>query len=508
MIRGGPVVRRPQRVPGRAASADADRARRGQARRRRRHRSTTALAVARDAGRPRLLGEPRAGRALGRADRRGRRAAVERSTAAGGRASRTPGWRAPARWPCSPSRSGCSRTRRGRGAAASEALARPCRRTGRSPLMVGMGPSGDVDRTLDVGRLPARRRHCRSGSRCRRACVAPRRTARGSRIAGCGWSRAGTAATRRSRTTQPAEIDKAFVRCAKKLLEGNGRAVLRHARSAADRDPREPAGRATGGPPHSYEFAFFMGRQEGAQERLLAAGDRVRVYVPTARTGSSGSWEAWRSSRAVDRRRGAVAAAGRRRRPVVLARRRDVHADRRARRRRDGGDAGQRVPALRHAPARASSSPRSARSAPRSSARALRRRRSPTRSRRCAAPTSSSWSSSRRTWPPCSTRSGRRSSRARLVISIAAGIRTADHRGARAGRRQRRPRDAEHAGTVDRGVTGVSGGARCSPTALRARRAAARVGRRRRSRCPSPCRTRSRRSRAAGRPTCSTSPRR
>ena len=31
---------------------------------------------------------------------------------------------------------------------------------------------------------------------------------------------------------------------------------------------------------HSYEFALFMGRQEGAQERLLEAGERVRVYVP------------------------------------------------------------------------------------------------------------------------------------------------------------------------------------------------------------------------------------
>ena len=25
---------------------------------------------------------------------------------------------------------------------------------------------------------------------------------------------------------------------------------------------------------------MFLGRQEGAQERLLAAGERVRVYVP------------------------------------------------------------------------------------------------------------------------------------------------------------------------------------------------------------------------------------
>ena len=78
---------------------------------------------------------------------------------------------------------------------------------------------------------------------------------------------------------QPIEIDKAFVRCAKVLLRGDGDP------SFATHDPRlieivqSLVGRY-GRPRQSYEFALFMGRLEGAQERLLAEGERVRVYVP------------------------------------------------------------------------------------------------------------------------------------------------------------------------------------------------------------------------------------
>lgn len=78
---------------------------------------------------------------------------------------------------------------------------------------------------------------------------------------------------------QPYEIDKAYVRCAKALLHGSGDA------SFATHDPRlieilESLVGRYGRDRHTYEFALFMGRQEGAQNRLLAAGERVRVYVP------------------------------------------------------------------------------------------------------------------------------------------------------------------------------------------------------------------------------------
>ena len=78
---------------------------------------------------------------------------------------------------------------------------------------------------------------------------------------------------------QPIEIDKAFVRCAKVLLRGDGDP------SFATHDPRlieivqSLVGRY-GRPRQSYEFALFMGRLEGGQDRLLAEGERVRVYVP------------------------------------------------------------------------------------------------------------------------------------------------------------------------------------------------------------------------------------
>jgi proline dehydrogenase len=78
---------------------------------------------------------------------------------------------------------------------------------------------------------------------------------------------------------QPAEVDKAYVRSAKALLRGAGDP------SFATHDPRiveivESLGARYGRARQTYEFSFFMGRQEGTQERLLAAGERVRVYVP------------------------------------------------------------------------------------------------------------------------------------------------------------------------------------------------------------------------------------
>lgn len=78
---------------------------------------------------------------------------------------------------------------------------------------------------------------------------------------------------------QPIEIDKAFVRCAKTLLRGTGQP------SFATHDARlveivESLADRYGRAPHSYEFAFYLGRQVGQQERLLGLGQRVRIYVP------------------------------------------------------------------------------------------------------------------------------------------------------------------------------------------------------------------------------------
>ncbi|MCX6433450.1 MAG: proline dehydrogenase family protein [Actinobacteria bacterium] len=136
-------------------------------------------------------------------------------------------------------------------------------------LMVGMGPAGDVDQTITwvddlhaagmpVGvTLPAVLR--RTAADCERFA--------GRRVRLVKGGHRGTAAVAYA---HPIEIDKSFVRCAKTLLRGGGEP------SFATHDPRARYGR----PRHSYEFAFFMGRQEAAQERLLAAGERVRIYVP------------------------------------------------------------------------------------------------------------------------------------------------------------------------------------------------------------------------------------
>jgi len=78
---------------------------------------------------------------------------------------------------------------------------------------------------------------------------------------------------------QPLEVDKAYVRCAKTLLGGNGNP------SFATHDPRlieilESLAERFRRDPHTFEYAFYMGRLEGAQVRLSQAGDRVRIYVP------------------------------------------------------------------------------------------------------------------------------------------------------------------------------------------------------------------------------------
>ena len=145
-------------------------------------------------------------------------------------------------------------------------------------VMLGMGPGTDTAQSLDwadlaaadglgVGvTLPAALR--RTEADCARLA--------GRRVRLVKGVRSGDPAVAFG---QPIEIDKAFVRCAKALLRGEGEA------SFATHDPRlldivqSLVGRY-GRPRQSYEFVFFMGRLEGAQDRLLAESERVRVYVP------------------------------------------------------------------------------------------------------------------------------------------------------------------------------------------------------------------------------------
>ena len=75
------------------------------------------------------------------------------------------------------------------------------------------------------------------------------------------------------------EIDKAYVRCLKILLQGDGYPMI------AGHDPRMIAiasslasryGREAG----TYEFQMLYGIRPEEQRRIAAAGDRMRVYIP------------------------------------------------------------------------------------------------------------------------------------------------------------------------------------------------------------------------------------
>jgi proline dehydrogenase len=157
-----------------------------------------------------------------------------------------------------------------------DALAMQARRRGVA-LQFGVGPLADIDQTLawasalrdrgdDVGvTLPAILRSAEG--------LAPRWSAHRVRLVK-GAHGDGAAAYR-----QPIETDKAFVRIAKILLKGTGQP------SFATHDPRlieivESLARRFDRPRHSYEFAFYLGRQVSEQERLLREGERVRIYVP------------------------------------------------------------------------------------------------------------------------------------------------------------------------------------------------------------------------------------
>jgi len=75
------------------------------------------------------------------------------------------------------------------------------------------------------------------------------------------------------------EIDKAYVRCLKILLAGDGYPMI------AGHDPRMIAIASSlasryGRQPGSYEFQMLYGIRPDEQKRLAAAGERMRVYIP------------------------------------------------------------------------------------------------------------------------------------------------------------------------------------------------------------------------------------
>ena len=115
-----------------------------------------------------------------------------------------------------------------------------------------------------------------------RTSSAPRTTAgRWPRPApGSGWSRAPTRSPPSVAYQDKAEVDKAYVRCLRILIDGDGLPDGRLARPAHDRH-RPGAGAARHGrKPGEYEFQMLYGIRTAEQRRLAAEGDRMRVYVP------------------------------------------------------------------------------------------------------------------------------------------------------------------------------------------------------------------------------------
>jgi proline dehydrogenase len=75
------------------------------------------------------------------------------------------------------------------------------------------------------------------------------------------------------------EVDTAYVRCLKILMAGKGYPMI------GSHDPRMVAitqelARTAGRKMDSYEFQMLYGIREAEQERLAAAGHRMRIYVP------------------------------------------------------------------------------------------------------------------------------------------------------------------------------------------------------------------------------------
>ncbi|MFR9755292.1 proline dehydrogenase family protein [Streptomyces sp. TR06-5] len=75
------------------------------------------------------------------------------------------------------------------------------------------------------------------------------------------------------------EVDRAYVRCLKILMAGDGYPMI------GSHDPRmiaitQELARDAGRKKDSYEFQMLYGIREAEQERLVEAGHRMRVYVP------------------------------------------------------------------------------------------------------------------------------------------------------------------------------------------------------------------------------------
>lgn len=168
----------------------------------------------------------------------------------------------------------------GTGVAAFDRLDRLCERATAAgvPVILGMEPEADIDEVIAWAEESNGRGHpvgvtlqaCmrRTEADCARLADRRVRLVKGVHRGGPGVA-----------FGHPMEVDKAFVRCAKVLLHGTGEPsfathdlrLVEIVESLATRNARAH---------HSYEFAFFMGRQEGTQDRLAAEGERVRVYVP------------------------------------------------------------------------------------------------------------------------------------------------------------------------------------------------------------------------------------
>ncbi|PLW64963.1 proline dehydrogenase [Streptomyces sp. SCUT-3] len=76
-----------------------------------------------------------------------------------------------------------------------------------------------------------------------------------------------------------AEVDRAYVRCLRILMEGGGHPMI------GSHDPRlieitRDLARRTGREAGSYEFQMLYGIRTAEQHRLVGEGERVRVYVP------------------------------------------------------------------------------------------------------------------------------------------------------------------------------------------------------------------------------------
>lgn len=75
------------------------------------------------------------------------------------------------------------------------------------------------------------------------------------------------------------EVDRAYVRCLKILMAGEGHPMI------GSHDPRMVAigqelAHRNGRKPADYEFQMLYGIREAEQQRLVAEGHRMRVYIP------------------------------------------------------------------------------------------------------------------------------------------------------------------------------------------------------------------------------------